>query len=243
MAAARFGARAEPYVRSAVHAAGEDLDRLAARPGDTVLDLGTGGGHVAYRAAAHAGRVIACDVAGPMLAAVAAGAASRGPTNIETVVGDASRLPLPDNHVDVLASRYSAHRWPDLPAAMREAARVLRPGGHALFCDAGAADTDLADNFLQTPEMLRDPSHVRDRGAAEWLAALAQAGFRVGDLHRRAVRMEMGPWLARGGCDGPRAAAIAALQRGAAPAVRAALAFEPDGGFVPPTLWIEAAAA
>ena len=73
----RFGARADAYRDSAVHAQGADLAALgalvAARPGCRVLDLGCGGGHVAYAAAAAgAGEVVACDLSAEMLAVVAA---------------------------------------------------------------------------------------------------------------------------------------------------------------------------
>ena len=74
----QFGPRAQAYVESAVHAAGADLDALdvivgAAKPA-RALDLGAGGGHVAYLMARHAAMVTACDLSADMLNAVAGAA-------------------------------------------------------------------------------------------------------------------------------------------------------------------------
>lgn len=66
LVAAQFGPRAEAYVTSAVHAQGEDLNRIAgwaaARRPARALDLGCGGGHVAFALSPHAGEVIAYDL-------------------------------------------------------------------------------------------------------------------------------------------------------------------------------------
>lgn len=78
----QFGPQAAAYVSSAVHASGPDLEALerivAAHGPANALDLGTGGGHVAYRLAAHAAQVTAVDLSADMLAAVAATASDRG---------------------------------------------------------------------------------------------------------------------------------------------------------------------
>src|SRR5690606_17006055 len=80
--ARHYGPRAAAYVESSVHAAGEDLDHIAAlvrgRSGARVLDLGCGGGHVSLRAAPHVAEVVACDVSDEMLDAVRRTAADRG---------------------------------------------------------------------------------------------------------------------------------------------------------------------
>jgi hypothetical protein len=94
---AQFGPRAKAYVESAVHAQGADLDALEAivrelRPAHA-LDLGTGGGHVSYLMARHAGTVTASDLSRDMLDAVAAAARERGLANIETVQAPAEHLP------------------------------------------------------------------------------------------------------------------------------------------------------
>ena len=110
---AQFGPRAKAYVESAVHARGPDLDALevvvsGVRPA-RALDLGTGGGHVAYLMARHAGSVTASDLSREMLAAVAA--KDRGLTNVEVAEASAERLTFDDKWFDFLGCRYSAHHW------------------------------------------------------------------------------------------------------------------------------------
>src|SRR6516162_5365168 len=90
---AQFGPRARAYVESAVHSQGADLDAIGAlaekaRP-ELALDLGAGGGHVAYVLARHARRVIATDLSSEMLAAVAETAREKGLSNIETAEASA----------------------------------------------------------------------------------------------------------------------------------------------------------
>jgi ubiquinone/menaquinone biosynthesis C-methylase UbiE len=135
----QFGPRADAYVQSPVHAAGEDLDALEAlaehaRPRHA-LDLGAGGGHVAYRLARHAGKVIAADLSTDMMAAVAETARGRGLANLETCVTPAEALPFANAAFDFLGCRFSAHHWRDFHAGLREARRVLEPGATAVFID------------------------------------------------------------------------------------------------------------
>ena len=129
----QFGARAEAYVESSVHAQGADLDQAAAllqgQNAARVLDLGCGGGHVSFCAAPLVAEVTAYDLSADMLAAVARVAAERGFTNITTKQGRAETLPFPDAHFDFVLSRYSAHHWHGFGTALVEAHRVLRPGG------------------------------------------------------------------------------------------------------------------
>ncbi len=162
----QFGARAGAYLMSEVHAQGADLAALVelarGRPGARVLDLGCGGGHVAFNAAPHAAELVAYDLSSEMLGVVAATARERGLVNVTTRQGSVDRLPFDDGSFDIVLSRYSAHHWRDFAAAVREAARVLKPGGAAGFVDAVSPGTPLLDTFFQAIELRRDPSHGRD---------------------------------------------------------------------------------
>ncbi len=235
LAAAQFGAQAGAYLTSAVHAEGADLASLAAlaegQAGARVLDLGCGGGHVAYAVAPHVAEVVAYDLASEMLAVVAAAARERGLANLQTVQGPAERLPFADAGFDLVLSRYSAHHWRDFSAGLREAARVLRPGGRAGFVDAVSAGGAASDTSLQAVELLRDTSHVRDRTRAEWEAALDDAGLLVGAVTAFRVRLDFASWVARMRTPPAQVAAIRALQDAATDAVRRHYAVEPDGSF------------
>lgn len=240
----QFGAQAAAYVASAVHAAGADLDRIAERvramPGAAVLDLGCGGGHVAFAAAGAGARVTAYDLSAEMLAAVATEAGRRGLPGIETRQGAAETLPFPDAAFDAVLTRYSAHHWRDVPAALSEARRVLRPGGLMVVCDVVSPEDPLLDTHLQAVELLRDPSHVRDYRPSEWRGMLAAAGFAPGAMLASRPRMEFASWIARIRTPAVNAAAIRALQASAPAEVAAHFRIEADGSFLLDSALIEA---
>ncbi|MCJ2140736.1 class I SAM-dependent methyltransferase [Methylobacterium sp. E-066] len=240
----QFGAQAAAYVTSAVHAAGADLDRIGALvrglPGARVLDLGCGGGHVAFAAAAAGAAVTAYDLSAEMLAAVTAEAGRRGLDRIETRQGAAESLPFPDAAFDAVLTRYSAHHWRDVPAALAEARRVLKPEGLLVVCDAVAPEEPLLDTHLQAVELLRDPSHVRDYRVSEWRRMLEIAGFVPGEALASRPRMEYASWIARMRTPEVNAAAIRALQASAPVEVAAHFAIEADGSFLLDSVLIEA---
>ncbi len=243
---AQFGIRAQAYVASSVHAEGEDLDAVETiaaqvRP-DRALDLGTGGGHVAFRLARYAGSVAAVDLSATMLDAVRDAARQRNLSNIEPCVAAAERLPFADASVDLLACRYSAHHWHDWHAGLREARRVLRPGSPAIFIDIVSPGPAALDTHLQAIELLRDPSHVRNHSEAAWAAALADAGFRVRRTEKRRVRMDYASWVDRMRTPELHRAAIRSLQQSASAQTAAYFAIEADGSFSIDALQIEASA-
>jgi len=240
----QFGAHASAYVSSPVHSAGADLDLLdgllAARRPARVLDLGTGGGHVAFRAAAHAVEVVAYDLSREMLAAVEAEAARRGLRNVVTRHGPAEELPFGAAGFDAVLTRFSAHHWHDVPRALAEARLVLKPGGLAVVADVTAAEAPLADTWLQALELMRDGSHVRDYRLSEWRSMLAEAGFTVAAVTSYRLRMEFESWVARIGTPAPLVAGIRCLQGRMPQEVAARFALEADGSFEIETALIKA---
>jgi len=243
---AQFGSQADAYVASSVHAEGEDLDALTrlvanVRP-DQALDLGTGGGHVAYRLAPHVRAVVAVDLSPAMLDAVKETARQRGIPNIETCAAAAECLPFETASFDLIACRYSAHHWQDWEAGLREARRVLKPGGLAMFVDVISPGVAAFDTHLQAIELLRDPSHVRNYTEAEWNAALARAGFRVRRTEKRRIRMDYASWVGRMRTAQPHQVAIRSLQQLAAEQTAAYFTIEADGSFSIDALQIEASA-
>ncbi|MCU0513770.1 MAG: methyltransferase domain-containing protein [Anaerolineae bacterium] len=197
----QFGSAAGAYRTSQVHAAGVDLAlmvqaaRLAAT--DEVLDAGCGAGHTALAFAPHVAQVIACDLTPAMLEQVRRLAQEQGRHNIVTRQGDVEALPFDAASFDVVVSRYSAHHWARPQQALHEFARVLKPGGQFILSDVIAPEDYAADTFLQTIELLRDTSHVRDHTAAEWLARLAAAGFTAAVVAEFAIPLHFGQWLQR----------------------------------------------
>ena len=240
----QFGPRAAAYVESAVHASGADLDWIERRARDEkprhALDLGAGGGHVTYRLAVHANQITACDLSEEMVAATLAQSAQKGFSNVIGQVARAEALPFDDGMFDFLACRFSAHHWQDFEAGLREARRVLAPGCPAIFVDACAPEQARADTHLQTVELLRDPSHVRDYRPSEWLAALGRAGFAVRSVETARLRMDFAGWTARMRTPEEHCTAILSLQRSAPGEVVSQLGVEEDGSFTLDMAMIEA---
>ncbi len=232
---AAYDPRASAYVASAVHANGPDLDliedRVRGHSNAIAIDLGCGGGHVCYRVAPHVAEVVAMDLAPQMLDRVLQTASQRGLRNIRTQEGAAESIPFPDGHFDFVLSRFSAHHWRDFEPGLREARRVLAETGRAIFVDSTAPQAPLLDTHLQTLELLRDPSHVRNYTPHEWIAALSRAGFEVTSIQRRDVRIEFTSWIARTRTPTVLVEAIRFLQQNAPQDARNGLGIEPDGSF------------
>jgi len=138
-----------------------------AGPFGDALEIGAGTGYFSLNLLqlGTIARATACDISPGMLATLAANAERLG-VEVETVVSDAERLPFGDSSFDLVFGHSVLHHIPDLTAAMREFARVLRPGGVVAFCG--------------------EPSRYGDR-----LAALPKrAGMVAAPLWRRLVGAE-----------------------------------------------------
>ncbi|MEO8476361.1 MAG: arsenite methyltransferase [Actinomycetota bacterium] len=148
------------------------------RAGDTVLDLGSGGGIdvlLSARRVGPTGKVYGLDMTGEMLALANENAAKAGATNVEFLRGYIEAIPLTDESVDVVISNCVINLSTDKAAVVGEIARVLRPGGRV-----GVSDV-VADDHLTPADRAERGSFVGCiAGAmtfAEYRALLADAGF------------------------------------------------------------------
>jgi ubiquinone/menaquinone biosynthesis C-methylase UbiE len=240
-----FGTTAAAYLTSRVHASGADLENLAATlaatcGAATVLDMGCGAGHASFAVAPHVREVVAYDIAEQMLATVDAAAAQRGLSTVRTQQGAAETLPFADASFDWAISRMSAHHWRDVPRALREVCRVLKPGGRLKFIDIAGIDDPLYDTHIQAVEVLRDASHIRDYRADEWLAMLGAAGFDAATVTQRwRIDIDFDSWVARMRTSAERVTAIRSLWERAPDEVREYFDVQSDGSFKLDVLMVE----
>jgi arsenite methyltransferase len=125
------------------------------RPGDTVLDIGSGSGTdtlIASRLVGEAGHVWGLDITPAMIAKLRATLEAEGVANVAVVEGSAEEIPLPDASVDAVTSNGVLNLVPDKAKAFSEIARVLRPGGRVQIADIVVA-RPVSDSARSDPKL------------------------------------------------------------------------------------------
>ena len=159
---------------------------LALEPGQSVLDLGSGGGIdvlLSARRVGPAGKVYGLDMTDEMLALARENQKKAGATNVEFIKGTIESIPLPDNTVDVVISNCVINLSSDKDAVLREAFRVLKPGGRFAVSDVivrGEVPADVRRNMELWVGCIAGA--LQD---AEYTSKLAAAGF---------TDIELDPW-------------------------------------------------
>lgn len=157
---------------------GNPIAHAALKPGETVLDLGSGGGidcFLASREVGSGGRVIGVDMTPAMVERARDNAKRGGYANVEFRLGEIEHLPVADGSVDAILSNCVVNLSPEKAQVFREAYRALRPGGRMLLSD-----------LVWTRELPAETRHNVDlycgcvAGASlksDYLALIREAGF------------------------------------------------------------------
>lgn len=174
-----WSTRAQAFRESPTHREGPDLDLLIEMcepaEGVKVLDVATGGGHVARRLRGEGCTVVTVDPA---------------PGMQPDVVARAEDLPFEDGSFDVVTCRIAPHHFQDVRKALGEMVRV---SNRLLVIE----DNLRVDESVEEAERLRDPTHVRCYTEAEWKDLLTDAGMEVERAELLERKREVDDWLAR----------------------------------------------
>jgi SAM-dependent methyltransferase len=188
-----WSARAAAYRESPTHASDADLDIVVemCNPHEAVkiLDVATGGGHVARRLREQGAEVVTADPAPGMQA---------------DVVCPAEDLPFAAGSFDVVVTRIAPHHFSDIGAAVGEMARV---SNRVVVVE----DTQYTSEEVEAAEKLRDPTHVRNYSEDEWRELLESGGLEIERVEKFAKTHDLEAWLARTGCTGDDAARVREL--------------------------------
>ena len=157
---------------------GDPITLASLQPGQTVLDLGSGGGIDCFMAAkkvGESGHVIGVDMTAEMLEKARANQAKLGFKNVEFRLGEIEHLPVANQTVDVIISNCVVNLSPDKPQVFREAFRVLKPGGKLALSDIvtdGKLPQEIMDSLTAWAGCVAGALDVK-----EYIADLETAGF------------------------------------------------------------------
>lgn len=172
----QFGKIAKNYVYSPIHSSQADLDFAIsiinpfARELDnwTVLDVGTGTGHLAFSLSRYVSLVLATDITPEMLEQLSRQKKERNINNVTIKEADVHDLPYPDNSFNMVTTRMAPHHFHSIEIAIKEMVRVTRPGGLIFVEDVVCPKNQEVAEFFHELEVIRDPSHLRDFSVTEW---------------------------------------------------------------------------
>lgn len=157
---------------------GDPVTLASLKPGQTVLDLGSGGGidcFLAARQVGPEGKVIGVDMTADMLDRARANQARLGVQNVEFRLGEIEHLPVPDATVDVIISNCVINLSVDKPQVFREAFRVLKPGGRLAVSDMvteGPLPDEIKKNLSAWAGCIAGAWDIQD-----YIEAIKAAGF------------------------------------------------------------------
>jgi ubiquinone/menaquinone biosynthesis C-methylase UbiE len=190
-----WSSRADAYRASPTHASDRDLDIVVEmcnpHAGKKILDVASGGGHVARRLREQGAEVVTLDPSPGMRA---------------DVLAPAEHIPFADGSFDCVVTRIAPHHFAQIGEAIGEMARVSNR-------EVVIEDTLYMSEEHEEAEKLRDPSHVRSYSEEEWRELLESAALEIERVEYFEKTHETDDWLARTDCTGKTAARVRELLR------------------------------
>ena len=189
------------YATSDIHSRGKSLEILSAgiepRADWQMLDIATGAGHTALRFAGRVAGVQLVDLTPGMLQTAMSLAQKCGFSNVSATLADAVALPFGDKSFDLVTCRLALHHFSEPAEAVREFARVLKPGALLGFTDNFSIDNPEAVEYYNRYEKLRDPSHHWITPLRQLQALFTDAGLVIEQSHKITKEMEFHEWADR----------------------------------------------
>jgi arsenite methyltransferase len=172
---------------------GNPVALASLKSGETVVDLGSGGGFdcfLAARQVGETGRVIGIDMTPDMLSQARMNAEKMGTTNVEFRLGEIENLPAADNTADIIMSNCVINLSPDKLKVYREAFRVLKPGGRLAIADIVATASlpaDIQQNLALVSACIGGAATIDDTKRMLQEAGFEDIGIKPKDESRKLI--------------------------------------------------------
>ncbi len=155
------------------------LDLVSPLENDTILDLGTGNGYIAFPLALYNPHclIVGMDIVIHALEANTNKAKEYGINNLKFISYDGKSYPFKDNSIDIIVTRYALHHFPNLENSFHEMCRVLKKGGKLIISDPTPNKNDISgfvDEFMQK----KPDGHIKFYSFAEMDEMLIKAAFK-----------------------------------------------------------------
>jgi ubiquinone/menaquinone biosynthesis C-methylase UbiE/catechol 2,3-dioxygenase-like lactoylglutathione lyase family enzyme len=232
----QFSRSADGYVKSQIHAKGKDLSKLIeiakVSPEARVLDVATGGGHVANALAPFVKKVTAFDLTQEILHVAESFIKGNGHKNVDFVQGDAENMGFSEHSFDMITCRIAPHHFPHVTSFVQEVARTLKPGGQFLLIDNVAPEEDELDQFYNEVEKRRDYSHYRAWKKSEWIIILEEQGFEIDEWYHFPKTFLFEDWTDRMHLTNGEKQNLSTFMLNSSQKIREKFRIEPEDGYV-----------
>jgi len=213
-----FTKQADAYAATASVSDPERIARLVEATdvdsSDRVLEVATGPGHVAFGFADRCKSVVGVDLTRAPLEIARKTQRKRETENVDFVRSDAEDIPCPPDSFDVVVCRLALHHVERPGRIVREMARVCRPNGTVAIGDLVVSEHPDRDEYQNTFERLRDPSHVHALPISELITVVTEHGVEIDHLETDEVVQNVEDWLSTAETPEPQATEAREMLRG-----------------------------